>query len=42
MGKITIEGRYKTRDGRNVRILATDLKDLECPVIALVEVEAEH
>jgi hypothetical protein len=30
--------KYKTRDGRNVRILATDIKDRRYPVTAAVEI----
>jgi hypothetical protein len=32
-----MDKKYRTRDGRNVRILATDLKDSECPVVVAIE-----
>ena len=34
---ISMGHKYKTRDGRNVRILATDLKYTEFPVVAIIE-----
>ena len=34
--KITMDGKYQTRDGRPVRILATDMKGVNVTVIGLV------
>jgi len=33
---ITMQGKYQTRDGRAVRILATDVKGTELPVLGLI------
>lgn len=34
--KITMEGKYQTRDGRAVRVLCVDVKHADYPVIALI------
>jgi hypothetical protein len=34
--KITMEGKYQTRDGTPVRLLATDLKTTPRPVVGIV------
>ena len=36
MNKVEIGKKYRTRNGRAVRVLCTDAKDSTCPVIALV------
>lgn len=39
MNKISLDKKYKTRDGKPVRVLCVDMKDTNYPVVALVEEE---
>lgn len=42
MSKISMDKKYKTRDGRPVRILCVDRKDREYPVVALVQEREDY